>query len=130
MVLDPADPDTYSVGSFFTNPVLREHAFAELLERAKARLGPDAVPPSWPTSHHRYLKTSAAWLIQQAGLQRGYGDPNGITISSKHTLALTNRGEGTTAQLVALAHEIANTVDEVFGVKLVPEPVFVGHDWA
>ena len=102
MVLDPADPDTYSAGSFFTNPILREHDVrASSSERAKARLGPDAVPPSWPTSHHRYLKTSAAWLIQQAGFQRGYGDPDGIAISSKHTLALTNRGGGTTAQLVA-----------------------------
>jgi UDP-N-acetylmuramate dehydrogenase len=125
MVLDSDDPDTFSAGSFFTNPILREHAFAELV----ARVSPGVVPPSWPASHHRYRKTSAAWLIEHAGLQRGYGDPDGIAISSKHTLALTNRGAGTTAQLVALAREIADMVDEAFGVKLVPEPVFVGHDW-
>ena len=130
MVLDPTDPDTVSAGSFFTNPILREHAFAELVERAAAQLGPDAgPPPSWPTSHHRYVKTSAAWLIERAGVRRGTGDPDGIAVSSKHTLALTNRGAGTTGQLVALAREIAETVQETFGVALVPEPVFVGHSW-
>ena len=129
MVLDPGDPDSISAGSFFTNPVLREHAFAALCERAVERLGPDAVPPSWPTSHHRYVKTSAAWLIERAGFARGHGDPDGIAISSKHTLALTNRGAGTTAQLVALAREIADGVHEAFGVEITPEPVFVGHSW-
>jgi UDP-N-acetylmuramate dehydrogenase len=130
MVLDPADPDTFSAGSFFTNPTLREHAFAELVQRTAERLGPDALPPSWPTSHHRYVKTSAAWLIERAGLRRGYGDPAGIAISSKHTLALTNRGAGTTTQLVTLAREIASGVHDAFGVSLEPEPVFVGHSWA
>jgi UDP-N-acetylmuramate dehydrogenase len=130
MVLDPSDLDTFSAGSFFTNPILREHAFAELVERAAERLGPDAAPPpSWPTSRHRYVKTSAAWLIERAGIARGYGDPDGIAVSSKHTLALTNRGAGTTTQLVALAREIAGTVEGAFGVALVPEPVFVGHSW-
>ena len=130
MVLDPSDPDTFSAGSFFTNPILRAHAFDDLVERASARLGPVAdPPPSWPASHHRYVKTSAAWLIQHAGLQRGHGNPDGIAISSKHPLALTNRGAGTTTELVALAREIAATVDEAFGVPLVPEPVFVGHSW-
>ena len=130
MVLDPTDPDTVSVGSFFTNPILREQAFDDLVERAAAKLGPDAgPPPSWPTSHHRYVKTSAAWLIERAGLERGYGTPEGIAISSKHTLALTNRGAGTTAELVALAREIAERVHEAFGVALTPEPVFVGHRW-
>jgi UDP-N-acetylmuramate dehydrogenase len=129
MVLDPDDPDTYSAGSFFTNPIMRAHEFDALVARAAEQLGPDGVPPSWPASHHRYVKTSAAWLIQHAGLQRGYGNPDGIAISSKHTLALTNRGAGTTTELVALAREIAATVDEAFGVKLVPEPVFVGHSW-
>ncbi|MEA2221169.1 MAG: UDP-N-acetylmuramate dehydrogenase [Solirubrobacteraceae bacterium] len=130
MVLDPDDPDTASAGSFFTNPVLREQAFAQLVARASERLGADVVPPSWPTSHHhRYVKTSAAWLIERAGFARGHGDPAGVAISSKHTLALTNRGAGTAAQLVALAREIAGGVHDAFGVELVPEPVFVGHDW-
>jgi UDP-N-acetylmuramate dehydrogenase len=130
MVLDPSDPDTFSAGSFFTNPILRANEFDQLVERAAARLGPAVVPPSWPASHHRYVKTSAAWLIQHAGLKRGYGDPDGIAISSKHTLALTNRGAGTTTELVALAREIARTVHDAFGIELVPEPVFVGHSWS
>ena len=129
MVLDASDPDTVSAGSFFTNPILRENLFADLVARSAELLGPDDVPPSWPAGHHRYLKTSAAWLIQRAGFHRGYGNPDGIAISSKHTLALTNRGAGSSAELVALAREIAAGVHERFGVSLVPEPVFVGHDW-
>jgi UDP-N-acetylmuramate dehydrogenase len=129
MVLDPDDPDTVSAGSFFTNPILREHAFAELARRAADRLGPAVVPPAWPASHGRDVKTSAAWLIERAGFHRGHGDAAGIAISSKHPLALCNRGAGTTAQLVALAREIAGAVHDAFGVRLVPEPVFVGHSW-
>jgi UDP-N-acetylmuramate dehydrogenase len=128
MVLDPADPDTVSAGSFFTNPILRTRDFEAFAARAAARLGADVRPPSWPVEERR-VKTSAAWLIERAGFTRGYGDPDGIAISSKHTLALTNRGAGTTAQLVALAREIAGGVHEAFGVQLTPEPVFVGHDW-
>jgi UDP-N-acetylmuramate dehydrogenase len=128
MVLDPSDPDTFSAGSFFTNPLLDVEAFAALRARATERLGSDARPPAWPEDDGR-VKTSAAWLIERAGFRRGQGDPNGIAISSKHTLALTNRGAGTTAQLVALAREIAAGVRDTFGVALTPEPVFVGHDW-
>jgi UDP-N-acetylmuramate dehydrogenase len=124
MVVDPADPDSVSAGSFFTNPVLTEAQFAALAERA----GPDARPPAWPGSDGT-VKTSAAWLIERAGFARGQGNPAGIAISAKHTLALTNRGAGTTAELVALARAIADGVGERFGVELVPEPVFVGHEW-
>jgi len=127
-VLDPADPDTVSAGSFFTNPVLRARDFDAFAQRATERLGADTKPPAWPVEP-RAVKTSAAWLIERAGFRRGHGDPDGIAISSKHTLALTNRGAGTTTQLVALAKEIAATVHEAFGVDLVPEPVFVGHSW-
>jgi UDP-N-acetylmuramate dehydrogenase len=129
MVLDPDDPDTVSAGSFFTNPVLGADAFAALQARVAERLGADASPPAWPDAD-AHVKTSAAWLIERAGFHRGQGDPQGIAISSKHTLALTNRGAGTTAQLVALAREIAAGVHDAFGVDLVPEPVFVGHDWS
>jgi UDP-N-acetylmuramate dehydrogenase len=129
MVLDPTDPDTVSAGSFFTNPIMREHAFAQFAARAAELLGSDDVPPSWPAEHPRYVKTSAAWLIQRAGFAPGYGNPDGIAISSKHALALTNRGAGTTAELVALARELASGVHDAFGIDLVPEPVFVGHDW-
>jgi UDP-N-acetylmuramate dehydrogenase len=129
MVLDPADPDTFSAGSFFTNPVLDADAFAALRARAADRLGPDVPPPAWPDTDG-HVKTSAAWLIERAGFHRGHGNPEGIAISSKHTLALTNRGAGTTAELVALAREIAGGVQDAFGVALVPEPVLVGQDWA
>jgi UDP-N-acetylmuramate dehydrogenase len=128
MVLDPGDPDTVSAGSFFTNPLLRERDFRAFVERVASRLGEDVSPPAWPAGERR-VKTSAAWLIERAGFERGYGRADGIAISSKHTLALTNRGGGTTAELVALAREIAAGVQDAFGVALVPEPVFVGHAW-
>jgi UDP-N-acetylmuramate dehydrogenase len=122
MVLDPEDPDTRSAGSFFTNPILDPAQFAAL----RARAG-DGVP-GFPEPDGR-VKTSAAWLIDHAGFAKGYGNPRGIAISTKHVLALTNRGDGTTAELVALAQEIARGVETAFGVALHPEPVFVGHAW-
>jgi UDP-N-acetylmuramate dehydrogenase len=111
MVLDPADPDTRSAGSFFTNPILDP-----------ARLPGGA--PAFPQPDGR-VKTSAAWLIQNAGFTKGYGNPEGIAISTKHVLALTNRGHGTTTELLSLAGEIQDRVTERFGIALVPEPVFV-----
>jgi UDP-N-acetylmuramate dehydrogenase len=128
MVVDPADPDSVSAGSFFTNPVLDADAFAALERRVAVRLGDGVLPPAFPDAEG-HVKTSAAWLIERAGFRRGHGDPHGIAISDKHTLALTNRGGGTTAELVALAREIAGGVRDRFGVELVPEPVFVGHAW-
>ena len=123
MVIDPADPDSVSAGSFFTNPILDADAF----ERLQERTGPDLRPPAFPEPDGR-IKTSAAWLIQHAGFPRGYGDGS-VGISSKHTLALVNRGGATTAELMALAREIAAAVQERFGVAIAPEPVLVGHDW-
>jgi UDP-N-acetylmuramate dehydrogenase len=122
MVLDPTDPDTRSAGSFFTNPVLTASEFAALQARSA-----DA-PPGWPEPDGR-VKTSAAWLIEHAGFHRGDGDPAGIAISTKHVLALTNRGHGTAGELVALARRIAAGVRDAFGVSLVPEPVLVGLPW-
>jgi len=128
MVVDTEDPDSVSAGSFFTNPVLEPEEFARLEERVHERLGPDARLPRWPEPDGR-VKTSAAWLIDRAGFARGHGNPATVAISAKHTLALTNRGGGTTRQLVALAREISGGVEEAFGVRLTPEPVFVGHAW-
>jgi UDP-N-acetylmuramate dehydrogenase len=88
-------------------------------------LGEAAHPPLFPEGDGR-TKTSAAWLIERAGFRRGYGNPDGIAISSKHTLALTNRGCGTTSELVALAGEIIGGVRARFGVTLEPEPVLIG----
>ncbi|SCG36005.1 UDP-N-acetylmuramate dehydrogenase [Micromonospora halophytica] len=121
MVLDPADPDTWSVGSFFTNPVLDREAYELLRERA-ADLG---EPPSWPCPGDM-VKVSAAWLIDKAGFGKGHPGPEGTAISSKHTLALTNHsGTASTGALVALAREIRDGVHQRFGVPLHPEPVLV-----
>ena len=128
MVVDADDPDSVSAGSFFTNPILTWKEFRVLERRVAERLGPEARLPRFPEEDGR-IKTSAAWLIEHAGFTKGHGDPLTVAISSKHTLALTNRGAGTTLQLVALAQEVAAGVEEAFGVSLAPEPVFVGHAW-
>lgn len=122
MVVDPDDPDSVSAGSFFTNPILDLGAFAALARRAAP-----AAPPAFPEPDGR-VKTSAAWLIQRAGFERGMTRGR-VAISSKHTLALVNRGGASTAELVALAREVAAGVRAAFGVELVPEPAFVGHAW-
>ncbi|RCV62287.1 UDP-N-acetylmuramate dehydrogenase, partial [Marinitenerispora sediminis] len=124
MVLDPADPDTRSAGSFFTNPLLDPDAFTELRKRVAERLGPDVEPPGYPEPDGR-VKTSAAWLIDRAGFAKGHGT-GPARISSKHTLALTNPGGASTADLLALAREVRAGVAEAFGVTLVNEPVMVG----
>ncbi|MFI0721614.1 UDP-N-acetylmuramate dehydrogenase [Streptomyces sp. NPDC021224] len=123
MVLDAADHDTWSAGSFFTNPVLAAAEFAAFLDRVHDRLGPDAAPPAYPAGEG--TKTSAAWLIDKAGFTKGYGT-GPARISGKHTLALTNRGAATTADLLALAREVRDGVHAAFGVTLVNEPVMVG----
>ncbi len=128
MVLDPDDPDTYSVGSFFTNPILPAAEAAAVDARIRARLGADVRYPSYPApdSGDGFVKLSAAWLIERAGFAKGHPGPGGrVALSSKHTLALTNRG-GTTADLIALAREIRDGVRAAFGVTLHPEPVLVG----
>ena len=111
MVLDPADHDTWSAGSYFTNPVLPA----------------DAVPdgaPAWPQPDGT-VKTSAAWLIEHAGFAKGHGNER-VALSGKHTLALTNRGGASTADLLALALEVRDGVEMRFGIRLVNEPVLVG----
>jgi UDP-N-acetylmuramate dehydrogenase len=128
MVIDPADPDSVSAGSFFTNPILDAADFEALRERVTARVGDGARPPGFPEPDGR-VKTSAAWLVERAGFVRGYGMPGPAAISTKHSLALTNRGGATTAELLALAHEVADGVEAAFGVRLVPEPVLIGEEW-
>jgi UDP-N-acetylmuramate dehydrogenase len=116
MVLDAEDHDTWSAGSFFTNPLLAPEEAATLPEDA----------PRWPTDDGR-VKTSAAWLIEQAGIGKGHG-AGAARVSTKHTLALTNRGGATTAELLELAREIRAAVLDRFGVTLVAEPVLVGAE--
>ncbi|MYR44235.1 UDP-N-acetylmuramate dehydrogenase [Streptomyces sp. SID5910] len=124
MVLDPEDHDTWSAGSFFTNPILTEEEFAAFRARVGERLGDRVEPPAFPAGEGR-IKTSAAWLIDKAGFGKGYGS-GPARISGKHTLALTNRGGATTEDLLALAREVVAGVYEAFGVTLVNEPVTVG----
>jgi UDP-N-acetylmuramate dehydrogenase len=119
MVVDPADPDSVSAGSFFTNPLLGPAEY----ERLTAAAAPER-PPAWPEADGR-VKTSAAWLIGRAGFARGYGDGR-AGISTKHTLALVNRGGASTAELLALARTVRDGVRERFGIELHPEPVLVG----
>ncbi|MEV7285489.1 UDP-N-acetylmuramate dehydrogenase [Streptomyces sp. NPDC093252] len=124
MVLDPEDHDTWSAGSFFTNPILTDADFAAFRARAGERLGEGAEPPAYPAGSG-HTKTSAAWLIDKAGFTKGYGS-GPARISTKHTLALTNRGEATTEDLLALAREVVAGVRDTFGITLVNEPVTVG----
>jgi UDP-N-acetylmuramate dehydrogenase len=124
MVLDPADTDTASAGSFFTNPVLSAARFSEL-ERAAAARGIPGGVPSWPAGPGA-VKVPAAWLIEQAGFGKGYPGHGPARISSKHTLALTNAGGARTSDLIALAREITAGVRSAFGVALANEPVLVG----
>lgn len=124
MVLDPEDHDTWSAGSFFTNPILTDEEFAVFRARVDERLGTGAEPPAFPAGEGR-IKTSAAWLIDKAGFTKGYGT-GPARISTKHTLALTNRGDATTEDLLALAREVVTGVHDAFGVTLVNEPVTVG----
>lgn len=124
MVLDPEDHDTWSAGSFFTNPILTDADFAVFHARVRERLGADVEPPAYPAGPG-HTKTSAAWLIDRAGFSKGYGS-GPARISTKHTLALTNRGAATTEDLLALAREVVAGVREAFGITLVNEPVMVG----
>ncbi|MDX6299917.1 MAG: UDP-N-acetylmuramate dehydrogenase [Nocardioidaceae bacterium] len=114
MVLDGRDHDTWSAGSFFTNPVLDADG--------SRRLPPEA--PRWEQPDGA-VKTSAAWLIEHSGFSKGYGNGR-VALSGKHTLALTNRGEARTEDLLALAAEVQRGVHEKYGVWLVNEPVLVG----
>ncbi|MFC1417208.1 UDP-N-acetylmuramate dehydrogenase [Streptacidiphilus cavernicola] len=124
MVLDPADHDTWSAGSFFTNPVLDPAQLAAFTARVHDRLGPDTAFPAFPAPDGG-TKTSAAWLIERAGFGKGYGS-GPARLSAKHTLALTNRGGATTEDLLALAREVRAGVQTAFGITLVNEPVLVG----
>jgi UDP-N-acetylmuramate dehydrogenase len=127
MVLDPDDPDTYSAGSFFTNPILDAAAALAAAEAIGRRLGADASFPSYPVAGTDNIKLSAAWLIERAGFAKGHPGPGGrVAVSGKHTLALTNRGGGSTADLIALATEIRDGVRAAFGVTLTPEPLLIG----
>jgi len=122
MVLDPADRDTYSTGSFYTNPIAPADVAAGLPENA----------PRYPAGSDGLVKLSAAWLIDQAGFRKGFGLEAGsvsggrASLSTKHTLAITNRGSASAADMVAIAREVRAGVVGRFGIELHPEPLLIG----
>ncbi|NVN53186.1 UDP-N-acetylmuramate dehydrogenase [Mycolicibacterium hippocampi] len=119
MVLDDHDHDTWSVGSFFTNPVVTHAEFDRL---AAAVEGP---VPNYPAPDG--VKLAAGWLVERAGFGKGYPDPGApARLSTKHALALTNRGHATTADVLALARAVRDGVETAFGIELTPEPVLIG----
>ena len=117
MVLDPSDPDTRSDGSFFMNPIVTPAQFAAI--RAENI-------PHFPAGDQ--IKLSAAWLIEQAGFHKGFVHGN-VGLSSKHTLAVINRGGGTAREVIELVRMIQERVRVKFGVEIQPEPNFVGMQW-
>ncbi|MEO8218195.1 MAG: UDP-N-acetylmuramate dehydrogenase [Acidobacteriota bacterium] len=125
MVLDSEDPDTRSDGSFFTNPIIPNELVPAFREAAlKSGVARDARIPIFPAGEHS-SKLSAAWLIEQAGFEKGMRYEN-VGLSSKHTLAIINRGGGTALQVLELVRMIQDRVRAQFGMELVPEPTFVG----
>nr|WP_245546024.1 UDP-N-acetylmuramate dehydrogenase [Nocardia higoensis] len=124
MVLDPADHDTWSAGSFFTNPVVPAARVEQVREAIVTRLG-EVTIPTYPAQDG--VKFSAGWLIERAGFGKGFpGADAPARLSTKHTLALTNRGAARAADIVELARTVRDGVAERFGIVLEPEPVTVG----
>ena len=114
MVIDPADPDTRSDGSFFMNPIVSRAEFEKIAHHDM---------PHFPSGDE--VKLSAAWLIEHAGFHKGWTHGN-VGLSSKHTLAIVNRGGGTAREVIELMQLIQSAVREKFGLELHPEPNFVG----
>jgi UDP-N-acetylmuramate dehydrogenase len=125
MVLLPGDPDARSVGSFFKNPVVTASMYQALAETVRSR-GHDLPPPAYPLPGGA-LKVPAAWLIEQAGFRKGHRRGR-AGISTRHTLALVNLGGATAREVLDLADEIQAGVRNAFGIRLAPEPVFVGFE--
>jgi UDP-N-acetylmuramate dehydrogenase len=119
MVLDESDHDTWSVGSFFTNPVVAREDFDRIQGRC------DVPVPNYPAASG--VKLAAGWLVEHAGFGKGYpGDGSPARLSTKHALALTNRGAATAADVIALARRVRDGVQAKFGIELTPEPRLIG----
>jgi UDP-N-acetylmuramate dehydrogenase len=119
MVLDEADHDTWSVGSFFTNPVVSTGEFDRLRSQT------DGPVPNYPAPDG--VKLAAGWLVERAGFGKGYpGDGAPARLSTKHALAVTNRGDATTADVISLARAVRDGVRTTFGIDLIPEPILIG----
>jgi UDP-N-acetylmuramate dehydrogenase len=119
MVLDDADHDTWSVGSFFTNPVVSAAEFDRLQRSVEGPV------PNYPAPDG--VKLAAGWLVERAGFGKGYpGEDAPARLSTKHALAVTNRGGATTADVIALARAVRDGVRTAFGIDLTPEPILIG----
>lgn len=128
MVIDANDLNSQSAGSFFKNPIVELEQFNEIKNKCKKLniiCETDKIP-HFPVGANQ-VKIPAAWLIEKAGFEKGY-TKNRVGLSTNHTLALTNRGDATANELLALKNEIQTKVAKIFGIKLLPEPVFVGFD--
>jgi len=123
MVIDPADPNRRSCGSFFTNPIIEAAALADVERRVA-----DRAMPRWPQPDGR-IKLSAAWLIEHAGFRRGQRE-GPVGLSTRHALAIVAHDGARAADVLAFARRLQTTVAERFGVRLVPEPVYWGADGA
>ena len=121
MLITPGDEDCRSAGSFFKNPVLAAKQYDELTSQAKAK---GLQVPSYPALDSQ-RKVSAAWLVEYSGFSKGYRSGR-VGISRKHALAIVNRGEATAADILALKDHIQQRVEQLWGIRLEPEPVFVG----
>jgi UDP-N-acetylmuramate dehydrogenase len=121
MLITPGDEDSRSAGSFFKNPVVAAAEHGELEKRAAAR---GLQIPSYPALVSQ-KKVSAAWLVEHSGFGKGYGSGR-VGISRKHALAIVNRGDATAVDILALKEHIQQRVEEIWGIRLEPEPVFVG----
>ena len=129
MLVTAGDPNRRSAGSFFMNPILEVAQADAVATRAGDEVAGNEVDrmPRWPTGDGR-IKLSAGWLIERAGVAKGTRR-GPVGVSSAHALALVHHGGGTTAALIALAYEVAEAVRARFGVRLSPEPTFVGVAW-
>ena len=121
MLISPGDDDSRSAGSFFKNPILSPEQYQELSRQAAAK---NLQVPSYPALD-ALKKVSAAWLVEHSGFSKGFGHGR-VGISRKHALAIVNRGDATAADIVALKEQIQQRVEDIWGVRLEPEPVFVG----
>ena len=121
MLISAGDEDCRSAGSFFKNPVLSNEQYRTLAARAEAK---NLQIPTYPALD-AMKKVSAAWLVEHSGFAKGYGRGS-VGISRKHALAIVNRGEATAADVVAFKQQIQQRVEDIWGIHLVPEPVFVG----
>jgi UDP-N-acetylmuramate dehydrogenase len=121
MLISPGDDDSRSAGSFFKNPIVLPEQYQQLSARAAAK---KLIIPSYPALD-ALKKVSAAWLVEHSGFSKGFGHGR-VGISRKHALALVNRSHATAADIVAFKEEIQDRVEQIWGIRLEPEPVFVG----